>query len=383
MKRPEGFDRPSPPPPKKPGRPALRPGSSRRENPEEVDRRVRPVADRPGTRPADRGADRSTAEASSTGAPVANSAAGEDVTTQPVPIVGASPVRRLTAALPGLRARAESGLSSLREAPRRRTASPTSTRVAEAEVRRAARRRRKAERLEMRRFTRRSRNRRIAWLSFTGVTVVLTALIVTAVFSPLLALRTIIVDGTSRLNPFELEQAVSGQLGTPLALLDEQQMTDELARFTLIRSYVTEIVPPHTLVIHVVERTPVGAIESGDGVALVDPAGVTIETLPERPEGVPMIDLRDGDVGDVGFASMAEVLSALPADLLGQVDSIAATTRDDVTLSLVGGAQDVVWGSAARSERKAQVLAILLAANGNAPGEYDVSAPGSPVFRGN
>lgn len=233
----------------------------------------------------------------------------------------------------------------------------------------------------MRRFTRRSRNRRIAWLSLTGVVVVLTALIVTAVFSPLLALTTIRVSGTARLDPLQLEQSVSGQLGTPLALLDEQQITTALSEFRLIRSYVTEVVPPDTLVIHVVERTPVGAVADDSGVELVDAAGVVVDRLPERPAGVPIIDLQGGDTDDVGFESMAEVLTAMPPELLARIDSIAATTRDDVTLTLVGGTQRVVWGSAARSQHKSLVLDRLLAANGNVPGEYDVSAPGSAVFR--
>ena len=78
---------------------------------------------------------------------------------------------------------------------------------------------------------------------------------------------------------------------------------------------------------------------------------------------------------------MTEVLLALPPSVSGQVLSIAARTRDDVTLTLAGSSQRVVWGSAEGSAEKAAVLAALLPLHqGDGPGEYDVSAPGIGVF---
>ena len=38
------------------------------------------------------------------------------------------------------------------------------------------------------------------------------------------------------------------------------------------------MVPPDTLLIHIVERAPIGVIAAADGFRLVDPAGVTIDT---------------------------------------------------------------------------------------------------------
>jgi cell division protein FtsQ len=210
----------------------------------------------------------------------------------------------------------------------------------------------------------------------------LAGLVATAVFSPILALRHIVVDGTDRLDPVALADAVDGQLGTPLALLDEDRIRTELGEFTLIRSYVTELVPPDTLLVHIVERSPIGVISASDGFRLVDPAGVMIETTPTRPEGYPLVDLAGGDdVNGAAFRSMAEVLLALPPSVLGQVGTIGARTRDDVTLTLVGSSQRVRWGSAADSDAKAAVLARLLQLHqGAGPGEYDVSAPGIGIF---
>lgn len=250
-----------------------------------------------------------------------------------------------------------------------------------AQLRSAARERRRYERSEVKRFTRRARRRRTAWFVAILLVLAVGGLVVAAVFSPLLALRTVTVYGTSRLDAATLQKAVDGQLGTPLALLNYGELTKELAPFHLIRSYATEIVPPDTLIIHIVERTPIGAVQQANAFDLVDPAGVVVESSKTRPTGYPLIQLGDGGVDGPGYASMAQVLLALPSSVLTKVDTITAQTHDDVTLTLTGSNQRVVWGSSDDSEAKAQVLADLIALHaGSGPGEYDVSAPGTAVF---
>jgi cell division protein FtsQ len=259
---------------------------------------------------------------------------------------------------------------------------PARPRSARADFAAAERRRKREERAEVRRFTRASRHRRIGLLAGVLVLVMLAGLVATAVFSPLLALRHIVVDGTERLQPDALVDALDGQLGTPLALLDEDRIRSELAGFTLIRSYVTELVPPGTMLVHIVERSPIGVIPAADGFRLVDPAGVTIETALTRPEGYPLVELGAGDdVGGPAFRSMAEVLLALPPSVLERVSTIAARTRDDVTLTLDGSSQRVLWGSAENSDEKAVVLARLIELHkGDGAGVYDVSAPAIGIF---
>ena len=200
--------------------------------------------------------------------------------------------------------------------------------------------------------------------------------------SPLMALDTVQVVGTSRLDAATVSASLVDHLGTPLALLDEGAIRDDLAAFPLIRSFSTEVVPPHTLVVRIVERAPIGAIERGGVVDLVDAAGVVVETSPERPPGIPLIAAGSTDAESVGFQSVAEVLTALPAELRAQVDVISASTRDDVTFTITGLGHRVVWGSAERSAFKARVLAAAIVATGQgAPSEYDVSAPESLVVR--
>lgn len=252
---------------------------------------------------------------------------------------------------------------------------------AKAELRAAGRARRREEKAEIRRFTRHARRRRVAVATTSSLALLLVAMILTAVYSPLLALRTIVVDGATRLDASQLRGAIDGQLGTPLALLDEKRIRAELGEFPLIRSYSTEIVPPDTLLVHVVERQPVAALEDGSRFELVDAAGVTVATSEARPDGVPLIVLPPSQgVDGPAFPAMTRVLLSIPADLLARVDTVTARTSDDVAFTLTGAAQKVKWGSAEDPAAKAQTLTHMPQWMAAQPGTYDVASSATATF---
>lgn len=311
--------------------------------------------------------------------PVSADAVGAQPTRKPTrkPNASAPPIERTRGPRPSTQA-----ADPRRDAEKATKDAAQLARDAQKAARRAARERRRFERSEVRRFTRRTRNRRVAWITAFSTVAALLGLVAIAVYSPLLALEKIEITGTSRVSVEEVQDAVDEQLGTPLALIDYDKLTRQLSEFSLIRSYVTEAVPPHSLVIHVVERQPVGSIMSASGYTLVDPAGVEIESSEIRPPGVPIIELVGEDVDGPAFDSVVEVLLALPAPLLAQVDKVTATTMDDVTLVFAGVGQRVVWGSVDRSELKVRVLEKLMAMQDPAAlVEYDVTAPLSAVVR--
>lgn len=269
-------------------------------------------------------------------------------------------------------------------APTRRpvTARPPISTPARPPVRKLTRERKAFERNEVRRFTRRARSRRRLIVGSILVAAALFTTLGVAIFSPLLQLQTITVVGAKQVSSVELEAALSDQVGKPLALVDFDQVTRELARFPLIRSYTTQSVPPHTLIVSIVERAPVGLVADGSSFAVVDPAGIVLGSASERPAGLPLIDAGEASIGNPAFESAIAVLLALPPDLLVRVDTITATTKDDVGFVFAGGAQSVRWGSDDRSSLKARVLAGLIANLGpTAAYDYDVSAPDAPVVR--
>lgn len=252
------------------------------------------------------------------------------------------------------------------------------------EARVAKRRRRLLERAEVRRFTRRSRHRRAALITGAAIVLVFGISILVAVFSPLMALQTIEVKGTNRVDETQLRQALSDQLGTPLARLDFEEIKRDVARFPLIESYVTEEAPPHTLVITVTERTPVVAVRSGKSFDLVDPAGIVVQSSPTQPANMPVADIGRAKLGSPVFRTMTEVVLAMPSTVRAQVTSVAASTADDVTLTLKDKST-VVWGNPDDSTAKAALLAALVkdhaARNPGTVVEYDVSAPDNGVIR--
>jgi cell division protein FtsQ len=255
------------------------------------------------------------------------------------------------------------------DAPSRRTTTPTRSE----EPKPPRRVQRRAQRAEARRFTRGSRRRRVAWLSVLGVLALLVAVLLVAIFSPILALRTIEVDGVSAIPASTVQKALASQLGTPLALLNDEAIRAKLSRIILIRSYVTEIVPPNTLVVRIVEREAIGVIPDGAGYDQVDPAGVVLRKS-ATPAGLPVIDIGRSGASSAGFAAAVKVLLAMPSGVLSQVKSISATTLDNVSLTLDQGNHTILWGSSAQSDLKAEALTTLLKTCASQP-VLNVTAP--------
>lgn len=257
----------------------------------------------------------------------------------------------------------------------------TQTDVRLTDVWRAARARRKALRAEIRRFTVRQRRRRALWLGAGASVLVLALGTIGAAYSPLFAVERIVVVGAEQLSAEELAGALSGQLGTPLPLVDESAVKAELVGFPLVESYTLEARPPHDLVVRIVERTPIGLIEKGSGYTLVDAAGVALSTTATPGAGTPVLTIRGGVDSDA-FAAAGQVMRSLPDDIRTQVTAVSASTPDDVTLTLGGTNTQVVWGSAEQSARKALVLKTAMAQRPPADVySYDVSSPEAIVIR--
>ncbi|WP_395243320.1 FtsQ-type POTRA domain-containing protein [Agromyces sp. MMS24-K17] len=349
MRRPQGFDQP-------PVRRQVAPAAA----PARADAPHRATA-APAGRPADR------------------------TTTEPIPLPGPAAAAPATAATPRSAVAADASTPADRpkpaDAPSPRDASrdapPADARSARRAIARAAKERRRFERQEVRRFTARSRRRRITWGVAIGAVLVVAAGTLAVAYSPLMALREVRVEGTQRIPATDVVDAFSDDLGTPLALVTSADVQQALSGFPLIETYSIETIPPQTIVVRIVERTPVGVIEADGGLELVDAAGVVIDRPAERPEGQPLISA--GPVTSEGFRAAAAVIRNLPADVRAQLVGASAETADDVRLELAGGAS-VVWGSAEHPQKKADVLAALMrAVPPDTTSYYDISSPDSAV----
>ena len=247
------------------------------------------------------------------------------------------------------------------------------------DVWRATRARRRALRAEVRRFTVRQRRRRATWLGVAASLVVLVLATLGAAYSPLFAVQTITVQGASQLDAAAVEAALSDQLEVPLPLVDESAVKAALVTFPLVESYSLEARPPHELVVRIVERLPIGVIQTRAGYTLVDAAGVALSTSADPAPGAPILTI-EGGTASPAFEAVGQVMRSLPESIRLQVTAVAASTPDDVTLTLGGTDTQVVWGSAEDSALKAVVLETTMAARPPASvSVYDVSSPSAVV----
>jgi cell division protein FtsQ len=249
------------------------------------------------------------------------------------------------------------------------------------EVWAASRARRKALRAEVRRFTGRQRRRRLLWLGGAASVVLLVLATLGAAYSPLFAVEQIRIVGADTLDTEAVEAALSDQIGTPLPLVDESAVKAALVTFPLVESYALEARPPHELVVRIVERTPIGLIQTRAGYTLVDAAGVALSTTQTPAAGRPLVTVTGG-TGSAAFEAVGQVMRALPDSIRAQVTAVSASTPDDVTLTLGGSNAQVVWGSAEDSAMKALVLEKAMIARPPATVSlYDVSSPSAIVIR--
>jgi cell division protein FtsQ len=260
---------------------------------------------------------------------------------------------------------------------------PDDAAIARRKLREATKARKAFERDEVRRFTAHLRRRRQAWTAIAASLGAVLLFVAIGVFTPVMALEDIQVTGTTRVSADEIKNALAPELGKPLPLVSQGVIQQAMESQILVKSYSTESLPPHTLLIKVVERAPVGYLPNSEGgFTIVDPAGVVIEKVTAKPAGIPLFSVADNNIAAPGFQAGIDVLQSLPASLAGQVGQVIAKTTDDVVIVLAGSGARVFWGGPDNAALKSKVLASLLATNPvGSVREYDVSSPKTAVVR--
>lgn len=240
----------------------------------------------------------------------------------------------------------------------------------------------RAQRREIRRFTGQNRTRFLLAGSAVASVLVLVGLVLATMFTPMLAIENIDVVGTHRVKTETVKNAVKSLIGTPLTMVNDNQIQQRLEAFPLIESFTTVSLPPHTLQIVILERQPIGIVNVGGTDYLYDPAGVQIE--PTKATGRYPRVLVNGDPHDnSNYRAAIDVLLAMPVDVFPRVSSIQATSKDDVRIRLRGIAnQQILWGDSSNSILKSKVLAALMANTKSKQSlTFDVSSPKTPTVR--
>ena len=203
--------------------------------------------------------------------------------------------------------------------------------------------------------------------------------------SPVLGVSTVQVDGVTTLPADQVRESAGIEPGTPLLRVDVDAARKRVARLPQVASVEVTRGWPRTVVVTVVQRVPVAIVGDPGGRSLVDREGVLFDTVTgEPPAGVVPLEVAAPGPGEPATMAGLAAIEALPADIRRQVGSVAASTAEDVSLTLADGTL-VLWGGQEESGRKATALAALIEqlADGDLEpaATIDVSTPEAVVLR--
>jgi cell division protein FtsQ len=196
-------------------------------------------------------------------------------------------------------------------------------------------------------------------------------------FSPVFGVRTVTVRGEQGVSEQKIVTAAAVAHGTPLVRVDTDAIAQRVEALDGIYSARVSTSFPSTVVISVVERTPVGVVKRDGKFVLVDRTGDQYRTVDTAPPHLPVFVVPAGTDARTTGGAVATVASALPADIRAKVASIQALQPDAVTLLLTDG-RVVNWGDVEQSAAKARILPLLLKQKGHT---FDVTDPSRPFTR--
>jgi cell division protein FtsQ len=189
--------------------------------------------------------------------------------------------------------------------------------------------------------------------------------------TPVLGVRDVEVVGAQLLTPQQVQQAVAVPADEPLARVDLDGVRARVRAIPAVDRVVVRRSWPSTLVVEVVERTPVAAVPDGKRFTLIDRSGVPYETVADNPGDLPLLRLATPGPADLDTRSGLTVLEALSSELREQLVAVSVAAPAQIKLELRKD-RTVVWGDDTQSEKKSQVATVLLRRAGS---EIDVSAP--------
>jgi cell division protein FtsQ len=227
----------------------------------------------------------------------------------------------------------------------------------------------------VRRFSERARQRRLRaarpWLVALGVLAVLAVVGAVGYATPLFGVADVRVTGARLVTAEDVRAAARVAHGTPLVRVDVAAVARRVGELPPVDRVTVSRAWPRTLLVRVVERTPVAAVPVGDRYAVVDRTGTVFDRSPRPPAALPVLKLRTPGRDDPATRAALAVLAALPPGLRDPMAALVADAPARIRLELRDGRQ-IVWGDATQNDDKVRVALTLLAGGQKVT---DVSAP--------
>jgi cell division protein FtsQ len=212
------------------------------------------------------------------------------------------------------------------------------------------------------------------WVALLSVLTVAGAVYL-MLFTSLLGVRSVEVVGLRSLDADEVRAVAQVPRHRAMLRVDTGQIADRVAALPGVADAAVSRSWPSTIEIVVTERSPIGYVDTGEEIRLVDGNGVVFRVVSEPPAGLPRLELPRIGPDDPVTRSATAVLAGLPPQLRERVVAVSAETPAGVELELADG-KVIRWGDAEQAQRKAKVLAALMSRPGTT---YDVSSPELPT----
>lgn len=207
--------------------------------------------------------------------------------------------------------------------------------------------------------------------------IVLFALAIGSTFTPLFAARHIRVEGNRTLSPSEVSALAGVRDGTNVFHLDTAATEDALEADPWVASAEVERDLPATVILRVIERTPVAVA----GATVVAADGTALPGASAR--GLPDIGVLAGELDPAERTAGAGVVGAMAPVVRDRVGSVLVEPDGDLVLILRDGAT-VRYGQPQEAIAKAEALRAVLRWAGEhdvAIASADVSVPNAPTLQ--
>ena len=197
--------------------------------------------------------------------------------------------------------------------------------------------------------------------------------------TPLLDVDRITITGTDPANRAEILKSSNASVGLPMLFLDVDEMQRSVVSLPWVGSAQVWRDWPATVRIAVEPRVPAAVVPASQGrTALIDANGYAIGWGSEST-AVPHVSVPfSGRLGDIHTSADGPlaVVAAMPEDLRAWVSTVTLETdRDEIGLTLVGGATVVVGEPVLVDDKISAVRALLATADLQCVTTIDVTMP--------
>lgn len=198
-------------------------------------------------------------------------------------------------------------------------------------------------------------------------------------FSPVLAVRSVQVDGAGAGLSGSVRAVADDEVGEPMLRADLAGVAARVDRIAEVRSVEVTRGWPSTLTVTVRERTPVVVVARGGQRQLVDSTGAEYaEATAADARRLPVVQL-DAKASGEDAAAVARVMAAIPEGDRDQVSDLRLDSIGQVGFVIDG--LRVSWGSSGKSTAKGKALKTMRPiAKKEGSSRLDLSTPGRPVL---